>query len=248
MNIFWLRCMDGVKYLSFHHVAHISPLPKFRRSRHQFGGCDCCQYACIANHGSRHGCKWRSSSCILNTAPKKLMKTLHALPIQMTFGSRVLDWELTSFSFKHEVISLIVCVFTGMLVALASFWTESAEEWPTEEMASRGTLVGLVAGVAIAIPSGMGVALSILGNNTASLVGVAISASLLPPAVNAGLCWMYALLVRVGAAERTANSNYDFGMTGTISLALTVINILCIWFAGVSLHLFLFESFFFTMH
>ena len=37
--------------------------------------------------------------------------------------------------------------------------------------------------------SGMGVALSILGNNTASLVGVAISASLLPPAVSFENIW-----------------------------------------------------------
>ena len=40
-------------------------------------------------------------------------------------------------------------------------------------------------GVLIAIPSGAGVAIGILGGNAGSLVGVAISASLLPPAVNA---------------------------------------------------------------
>lgn len=37
----------------------------------------------------------------------------------------------------------------------------------------------------MAIPSGAGVALAVLGEYTSSLVGVAISASLLPPAVNA---------------------------------------------------------------
>ena len=52
-------------------------------------------------------------------------------------------------------------------------------------MLCRGLARGLGVGVAIAIPSGAGVALSILGGNTGSLVGVAISASLLPPAVNA---------------------------------------------------------------
>ena len=46
---------------------------------------------------------------------------------------------------------------------------------------TRGLLVGML----IAMPSGVGVALSVLGGNTGSLVGVAISASLLPPAVNA---------------------------------------------------------------
>ena len=49
----------------------------------------------------------------------------------------------------------------------------------------RGQLRSLWVGVLIAVPSGAGVALSLLGGNTGSLVGVAISASLLPPAVNA---------------------------------------------------------------
>ena len=46
-------------------------------------------------------------------------------------------------------------------------------------------LRSLWVGLLIAIPSGAGVAFAILGGNTGSLVGVAISASLLPPAVNA---------------------------------------------------------------
>lgn len=49
----------------------------------------------------------------------------------------------------------------------------------------RGMLRSLWVGILIALPSGAGVALSILGGNTGSLVGVAISASLLPPTVNA---------------------------------------------------------------
>ena len=49
----------------------------------------------------------------------------------------------------------------------------------------RCKVKSILIGVLIAIPSGAGVALSILGGNAGSLVGVAISASLLPPAVNA---------------------------------------------------------------
>lgn len=49
----------------------------------------------------------------------------------------------------------------------------------------RGVPRGLWVGVFIALPSGIGVALSVLGGNSGSLIGVAISASLLPPAVNA---------------------------------------------------------------
>jgi len=40
-------------------------------------------------------------------------------------------------------------------------------------------------GLLVAVPSGAAVAIGILVDNTASLVGAAISASLLPPAVNA---------------------------------------------------------------
>ena len=50
---------------------------------------------------------------------------------------------------------------------------------------ARGQLRSLWVGVLIALPSGAGVALSVLGGNAGSLVGVAISASLLPPVVNA---------------------------------------------------------------
>lgn len=49
----------------------------------------------------------------------------------------------------------------------------------------RGQERSLWVGVLVALPSGAGVALSVLGGNAGSLVGVAISASLLPPAVNA---------------------------------------------------------------
>ena len=52
-------------------------------------------------------------------------------------------------------------------------------------LACRGMTRSLWVGVLIALPSGAGVALSVLGGNVGSLVGVAISASLLPPAVNA---------------------------------------------------------------
>lgn len=42
----------------------------------------------------------------------------------------------------------------------------------------------LIVGILTALPSGAAVAIAILGENVGSLVGVAISASILPPAVN----------------------------------------------------------------
>lgn len=45
----------------------------------------------------------------------------------------------------------------------------------------------MILGIFTAIPSGAAVAIAILGENIGSMVGVAISASILPPAVNSVL-------------------------------------------------------------
>ena len=65
------------------------------------------------------------------------------------------------------------------------------------EMLSRGELRSLLVGVLIATPSGAGVALSVLGGNAGSLVGVAISASLLPPAINCGMFWSLSIVILI---------------------------------------------------
>lgn len=125
-----------------------------------------------------------------------------------------------------ETAALLVCLLCGFLVsAVASPFAEDLN-WPTPEMESRGEATGLIAGVAIAIPSGLGVALSVLGNNTASLVGVAISASLLPPLVNGGISYYYALLGHL--SSDLDRDPAEFVRIGNISIALTAVNIVCI--------------------
>jgi Domain of unknown function (DUF389) len=51
-----------------------------------------------------------------------------------------------------------------------------------DEMYSRSTMTAFWVGFPVAFFSGLGVAVSLLDEQTNSLVGVAISASLLPPA------------------------------------------------------------------
>lgn len=102
--------------------------------------------------------------------------------------------------------------------------------WPTGEMAGRGSVSGLIVGIGIALPSGVGVALSVLGNNTSSLVGVAISASLLPPAVNCGMCYAYALIGPYLHGDSVDPVQY-FNI-GSVSFLLTILNILCVYIAA----------------
>ena len=113
------------------------------------------------------------------------------------FGAVISDTPLRNRGIKNESISLLLCILIGFLCGLIfSAWIEfyGASKWPTDEMIQRGQLRALWVGALIAMPSGAGVALSVLGDNTGSMVGVAISASLLPPAVNAGLFWSLALV------------------------------------------------------
>ncbi|RUS92106.1 hypothetical protein EGW08_000130 [Elysia chlorotica] len=117
-------------------------------------------------------------------------------------GTVIRNTRLLRLGIKSELKGLGICIAVGFIVGLIPAGLEvaqlnwrSSDSWPTIEMSSRGALRSLPVGVLIAIPSGAGVALSVLGGKVGSLVGVAISASLLPPAVNAGLLWANAVLV-----------------------------------------------------
>ncbi|CAF1087113.1 unnamed protein product [Adineta steineri] len=116
----------------------------------------------------------------------------------IVFGLCIGDSKLWKVGLKTEAIGLFVAILTGFIVGLCTTWSEtkwgSSTSFPTNEMRSRGDIRRLWAGALVALPSGAGAALSVLAGNVGSLVGVAISASLLPPAVNAGLLASYSLL------------------------------------------------------
>ena len=89
------------------------------------------------------------------------------------FGGAVNDQSLTWCGVRHEVYSLMICILLGFLLGLplvpwlAQYYhhgLDSAQfQFPTSEMLARGELRSLWVGVLIAVPSGAGVALSVLG-------------------------------------------------------------------------------------
>eukprot|EP00756_Hemistasia_phaeocysticola_P048416 Hpha_TRINITY_DN22841_c0_g1::TRINITY_DN22841_c0_g1_i1::g.84331::m.84331 len=149
------------------------------------------------------------------------------------------DWKTFLVATGVELLSIFACVVWGFIIALcfvsaparASFYYL----WPTGQMSDRSVSYGLVIGVLIAVPSGAGVALSLLNANANSLVGVAISASLLPPAVNAGMYYGFAMLtVNREKKDGTMGPNdHDLIVDGSISLALTGLNVVCIFFSAL---------------
>ena len=125
------------------------------------------------------------------------------------------------------VCRLLLCVVVGFVAGITVGGAKRADNWswPTEQMTSRGQPEALAVGLLIALPSGVGVALSKTDDGYAGgLVGVAISASLLPPAVNAGICW--------GLAPFSALEAKELGIMGGYSLLLTIVNIVAIIFAA----------------
>jgi hypothetical protein len=51
-----------------------------------------------------------------------------------------------------ESVALLLAVLIGAIIGISTSWSPVAEEWPTPEMIGRGDVVGLLTGVAIAIP------------------------------------------------------------------------------------------------
>eukprot|EP00730_Choanoeca_flexa_P018840 TRINITY_DN9182_c0_g2_i2.p1 TRINITY_DN9182_c0_g2~~TRINITY_DN9182_c0_g2_i2.p1 ORF type:complete len:703 (+),score=175.24 TRINITY_DN9182_c0_g2_i2:135-2243(+) len=165
------------------------------------------------------------------TVASMLISPLMGPILAYTFGTVVHDKELKNQGLYAELIGLAICVVTGFLIGLAA--GDWGEQWnfPSEFMRSRGTGEGILVGLGIAVPSGIGVALSVLGNNTGSLVGVAISASLLPPAVNFGMLWGFGAIAAAKGQDSDEVAKY-FEL-GIVSFALTIMNIVVIFIMGI---------------
>ncbi|XP_018572228.1 uncharacterized protein LOC108911715 [Anoplophora glabripennis] len=165
-----------------------------------------------------------------------------------TFGSVIKHKRLTKIGVQNELIGLGIATVVGFCYGtLICLLTDKYgnHTWPTYEMLSRGELRSLWVGCLIALLSGAAVALGILSDNFASLVGVAISTSLTPPAVNAGLLWSLASVYYVKGNETTryhrlTQTNYysrnyatELFALGAVSICLTFINIVCIYAAAI---------------
>ncbi|XP_026738343.1 uncharacterized protein LOC113501411 [Trichoplusia ni] len=160
-----------------------------------------------------------------------------------TLGTAVRDRSLQLMGVKNEFLGLFLSLVIGFIFGLTICAIDErygvVEDWPTYEMISRCEYRSLWVGILVAIPSGAGVALAVLGEYTASLVGVAISASLLPPAVNAGLLWAMALTRLTVTTEELrwlVVQPSELAVLGTASLCLTLVNIVCIFLAGVAVY------------
>jgi uncharacterized hydrophobic protein (TIGR00341 family) len=147
----------------------------------------------------------------------------------LSFGAIIKDRRLIEAGIKNEALGLAIAfimgiIMGGILMSLTSLpgwpWT-----WPTDEMIARASLWLILLGIVVAAASGAGVALAATRGDLGSLVGVAIAASLMPPAVNAGMNLIYAFLQLV--LGNAVGYNVHMAIAG-LSFALVILNIVFI--------------------
>ena len=118
--------------------------------------------------------------------------------VSVTFGIAICEWPMVLHGLRNEAFGVALCVAIGAVIGLvvAPLYTHFPDVMgPLDqaEIVGRGTWKALVSGAFVAAPSGVGVALGVSGGGINALVGVAISAALLPPVVNCGMCGMISL-------------------------------------------------------
>ncbi|XP_039148595.1 uncharacterized protein LOC6731845 [Drosophila simulans] len=181
-------------------------------------------------------------------ASSMLISPLMGPIIAAIFGTVIQDRSLRRLGMLNELIGILTATLVGFLFGLVVCTTDrkyGIGEGLTEEMLSRCDLHSLVVGVFTAIPSGAAAAIGILGGNIGSLVGVAISASLLPPAVNSGLLWAVACIYKIfenddslyvdviKSRRYSDNQAKELAVLGGISMCLTLSNVLCVYLMGI---------------
>ncbi|XP_071451867.1 uncharacterized protein [Hetaerina americana] len=194
----------------------------------------------------------------VNIVAAMLISPLMGPIVTATFGVVIADRRLQMIGIRTELTGLGLCLLFGFIFGLIIGSAENpwgSGDWPTTEMKGRGNYRSLWTGILVALPSGTGVALALLAGSAGPLIGVAISASLLPPVINCGMMWglacnvlMYPETVRIPHVEGdplTANwtSSYEpiysdyipseLAVLGCISFCLTLVNIACIFIAAI---------------
>ncbi|CAF4756610.1 unnamed protein product [Pieris macdunnoughi] len=190
-----------------------------------------------------------------NIVAAMLVSPLMGPVMSITFGTIIADKSLVRSGFESLIMGMLVSLLFGFIFGLILGTTAMPwgyGDWPTEEMKARGNVRSLWMGVLWALTSGTGVALALLQGSAGPLIGIAISASLLPPVVNCGLFWALACIwllypdvkiPHLKGESYTGNSTYEplyhsylpieFAVNGIVSCCLTIVNVICIFITAI---------------
>jgi hypothetical protein len=106
----------------------------------------------------------------------------------------------------NEFIGILLAFFVGAVSGLLiAFFFNDYVVWGQAEMQVRGSLDGTYSGIVVATASGLGVGFSVANGGISAMIGIAISASLLPPLCNAGKIEDFRGLTSIGM-------NFSYGL------------------------------------
>lgn len=182
-------------------------------------------------------------------AASMLISPLMGPIVAATFGTVIKDRKLQIFGVVNELYGIAVVTLVGFIGGFIFCLVDPRfgddGSGMTNEMVSRSLIHSVIIGIFVAIPSGIAVAIGILGDNFGSLAGVAISASLLPPAVNTGLMFAFAIIYKIFESDETRfatlikssvysdHQSIELAVMGAISMCVTLTNVISIYIMGI---------------
>ncbi|GBG26593.1 Hypothetical Protein FCC1311_028142 [Hondaea fermentalgiana] len=153
----------------------------------------------------------------------------------VAFGIAVGRRDLVRLGLRNELWGILICYILGAAVGCVTilFWQPLGIPFLThltghqyltsEEMESRGRVLSMFTGFWTAMPSGIGVALATTNAAVSTLVGVAISSSLLPPLVNSAICITMGGIYHLAQVDAQGR-DIHFLRIGIFSLSLFLVN------------------------
>jgi uncharacterized hydrophobic protein (TIGR00271 family) len=135
--------------------------------------------------------------------------------LSIAFGITLNHGETIRRGARNEIIAILMTFLVGIPFGICGFFAYS-HDYRSNEMVSRGQLGNLIYGSIVAFASGIAVVLGITMGGLSAIVGVAISASLLPPVVNSGICLSMALLYSLYGYDEDAKEYYFFSLVSTL--------------------------------
>lgn len=149
--------------------------------------------------------------------------------LSITFGCAVHDFEYIQRGMRNEIIGILISLVTGFVIGIAGGFIYDPS-YRSSEMVGRGQGINLVGGFVVAFASGVAVIVAVTMGGVNAIVGTAISASLLPPIVNAGVCWAMSFIYSF--MENTGHDSYQYSVFGAFSFCLFIVNFVTIVAVG----------------
>mmetsp|Transcript_3896 Transcript_3896/g.7119 ORF Transcript_3896/g.7119 Transcript_3896/m.7119 type:complete len:359 (-) Transcript_3896:29-1105(-) len=181
---------------------------------------------------------------LLTDSPVTVVASMLISPLMgpilgVAYGSAVHNKDMIRIGLRNECWGFFLCLLMGACTGAVStlFYaplglpglTDLTGNSPlkSHEMESRGQWIALFTGFFTAAPSGVGLAIGVTNAAMNALVGVALSASLLPPLVNSGMCVTMGTIYT--AASDATGSDMHFFTMGLISTLVFLLNFFTIW-------------------